>query len=161
MAPSKSEFWTNRMLCKLADLTGVEGLCFKQADFILQSREVSGQFMFALTQSIMVGLLFAFPYFFWEIWRFVKPGLKMKEAKAATQAPMVDRTAWATLASECALAADAPCVAAAVAKLNQLWPGFTVAQGEAEWPPARPEFTARHQDYLKGLKLAGFADGTP
>ena len=86
MAPSKSTFWTNRMLCKLADLTGVEGLCFKQADFILQNREVSGQFMFALTQSIMVGLLFAVPYFFWEIWRFVKPGLKMKEAKAATGA---------------------------------------------------------------------------
>jgi TolB-like protein/DNA-binding winged helix-turn-helix (wHTH) protein/Tfp pilus assembly protein PilF len=85
----------------------------------------------------------------------------LRHAKAATQAPMVDRTAWATLASECALAGDAPCVAAAVAKLNQLWPGFTVAQGEAEWPPARPEFTARHQDYLKGLKLAGFADGTP
>jgi sec-independent protein translocase protein TatC len=83
MAPSKSEFWTNRMLCKLADITGVEGLCFKQADFILQSREVSGQFMMALTQSIMVGLLFSFPYFFWEIWRFVKPGLKLKEASAA------------------------------------------------------------------------------
>jgi len=86
MAPSKSEFWTNRMLCKLANLTGIEGLCFKQADFILQSREVSGQFMMALTQSIMVGLMFAFPYFFWEIWRFVKPGLKMKEAKAASGA---------------------------------------------------------------------------
>jgi sec-independent protein translocase protein TatC len=86
MAPTKSEFWTNRMLCKLADLTGVEGLCFKQAGFVLQNREVSGQFMFALSQSIMVGLLFSFPYFFWEIWRFVKPGLKIKEAKAATGA---------------------------------------------------------------------------
>lgn len=85
----------------------------------------------------------------------------LRHAKAATQVAMVDRTAWATLASECALAGDAPCAAAAVAKLTQLWPGFTIAQGEAEWPPARPEFTARHQDYLKGLKLAGFADGTP
>lgn len=83
MGPSKPDFWTNRMLCKLADATGIEGLCFKQASFILQSREVSGQFMMALTQSIMVGLLFAFPYFFWEIWRFVKPGLKFTEAKAA------------------------------------------------------------------------------
>jgi sec-independent protein translocase protein TatC len=83
MAPSKATFWTNRMLCKLADLTGVDGLCFKPAAFILQSREVSGQFMMAFTQSIMVGLLFAFPYFFWEIWRFIKPGLKLKEAKAA------------------------------------------------------------------------------
>lgn len=83
MAPSKATFWTNRMLCKLADLTGVDGLCFKPAAFILQSREVSGQFMMAFTQSITVGLLFAFPYFFWEIWRFIKPGLKLKEAKAA------------------------------------------------------------------------------
>jgi sec-independent protein translocase protein TatC len=83
MAPSKATFWTNRMLCKLANLTGVDGLCFKPAAFILQSREVSGQFMMAFTQSIMVGLLFAFPYFFWEIWRFIKPGLKLKEAKAA------------------------------------------------------------------------------
>jgi len=83
MGPTKSDFWTNRMLCKLSDATGIEGLCFQQANFILQSREVSGQFMMALTQSIIVGLLFSFPYFFWEIWRFVKPGLKLTEAKAA------------------------------------------------------------------------------
>ncbi|MEA5140189.1 twin-arginine translocase subunit TatC [Arcicella rigui] len=83
MGPTKSDFWTNRMLCKLSDATGIEGLCFQQANFILQSREVSGQFMMALTQSIIVGLLFSFPYFFWEIWRFVKPGLKLSEAKAA------------------------------------------------------------------------------
>jgi sec-independent protein translocase protein TatC len=83
MAPTKVTFWTNRMLCKLADITSIESLCFKPAAFILQSREVSGQFMMAFSQSIMVGLLFAFPYFFWEIWRFIKPGLKLKEAKAA------------------------------------------------------------------------------
>jgi sec-independent protein translocase protein TatC len=83
MAPTKATFWTNRMLCKLAGMTGIEGLCFKPAAFILQSREVSGQFMMAFSQSIMVGLLFAFPYFFWEIWRFIKPGLRVKEARAA------------------------------------------------------------------------------
>ena len=53
LAPTKQDFWTNRMLCKLADLTGIEGLCFKQVGFVLQNREVSGQFMFALTQSII------------------------------------------------------------------------------------------------------------
>lgn len=83
MAPTKATFWTNRMLCNLADITSIESLCFKPAAFILQSREVSGQFMMAFSQSIMVGLLFAFPYFFWEIWRFIKPGLKVKEARAA------------------------------------------------------------------------------
>jgi sec-independent protein translocase protein TatC len=83
MAPTKVTFWTNRMLNTLADLSHIDSLHFKPAAFVLQSREVSGQFMMAFTQSIMVGLLFAFPYFFWEIWRFVKPGLKVKEAKAA------------------------------------------------------------------------------
>ncbi|MFC0185519.1 twin-arginine translocase subunit TatC [Pseudarcicella hirudinis] len=83
LGPSKSTFWTNRVLCKVADLTHIDGLCFTQANFILQSREVSGQFMMAMTQSVIVGLLFAFPYFFWEIWRFIRPGLKTTEKKAA------------------------------------------------------------------------------
>ena len=85
----------------------------------------------------------------------------LRYAKAATQAPQVDRTAWAMLASVCALAGDQPCAEASVAKLRQLWPAFTIAQGESEWPPARPEFTARHQSYLKGLALAGLPDKVP
>ncbi|MCL4148835.1 UNVERIFIED_CONTAM: hypothetical protein GTU68_043958 [Idotea baltica] len=39
--------------------------------------------MMALTASAIIGLLFAFPYIFWEIWRFVKPGLKITEKKAS------------------------------------------------------------------------------
>ena len=83
MGPTKPDFWTNRMLCKLATITGIDGLCYQQANFILQSREVSGQFMMAMTQSVIVGLLFTFPYLFWELWRFVKPGLKASERKIA------------------------------------------------------------------------------
>ncbi len=79
-------------------------------------------------------------------------------ARAATQVQMVDRTAWAMLASVCALAGDTPCAQNASAKLLQLWPAFTIAQGESEWPPARPEFTAKHASYLRGLKLAGLPD---
>ncbi len=40
--------------------------------------------MMALTSSAIIGLLIAFPYVFWEIWRFIKPGLKITEKKAAT-----------------------------------------------------------------------------
>ena len=83
MGPTRVDFLTNQILCKVAEATGMTSLCMQQADFILQSREVSGQFMMALTQSIIVGLLFAFPYAFYEIWRFIKPGLKSKELKAA------------------------------------------------------------------------------
>jgi adenylate cyclase len=84
----------------------------------------------------------------------------LRHAKLATQAPMVDRTAWAMLASTCALAHDQSCADTAIAKMLQLWPSFTIAQGESEWPPARAEFTVRHQEYLRGLKLAGFPVGT-
>lgn len=84
----------------------------------------------------------------------------LRHARLATQVPMVDRTAWAMLASTCALAHDQPCSDTAAARLRELWPNFTIAQGESEWPPARAGFTARHQEYLNGLKLAGFAAGT-
>lgn len=83
LGPTKPTFITNQLLCELANKTGIDGLCFEKADFILQSREVSGQFMMALTQSIIVGLIFAFPYTFFEIWRFIKPGLRKKEIRAA------------------------------------------------------------------------------
>ena len=84
----------------------------------------------------------------------------LHHARLATEVPMVDRTAWAMLASTCALAHDQPCTDTATVRLRALWPNFTIAQGESEWPPARAGFTARHQEYLNGLKLAGFAAGT-
>ena len=43
----------------------------------------------------------------------------LRHATAATQVPMVDRTAWAMLASVCALAGDTPCAAASAARLRQ------------------------------------------
>ena len=83
LGPTKTDFYTNQILCQAAELFNMPSLCMQRADFILQSREVSGQFMMALTQSIIVGLLFAFPYMFHELWRFIKPGLKSKELQAA------------------------------------------------------------------------------
>jgi sec-independent protein translocase protein TatC len=83
LAPSRTDFWTYRMMCKIGDAIGWEGLCVNEMNFSLMSREVSGQFMMALTSSAIIGLLFAFPYIFWEIWRFIKPGLKITEKKAS------------------------------------------------------------------------------
>lgn len=83
LAPSKPDFWTYRMMCKLADFTGADGLCINKLDFDLQSREMAGQFTTALLSSVIIGLLFAFPYAFWEIWRFIKPGLKPSERRVS------------------------------------------------------------------------------
>ncbi len=83
LGPSKSDFWTYRMLCKIANFTGAEGLCIEKLDFELQSREMAGQFTMALLSSVIIGLLFAFPYAFWEVWRFIKPGLKPSERRVS------------------------------------------------------------------------------
>lgn len=83
LGPSKPEFWTYQMMCKVGHMMGTDGLCVESINFKLQNIEVGGQFKMALTTAGIVGLLFAFPYAFWEIWRFIKPGLKISEKKAA------------------------------------------------------------------------------
>ena len=83
IAPSRPDFWTYRMLCKLADKVGYEELCIKALNFKLQAIGVGDQFTMSMTSAVIAGLIFAFPYAFWEIWRFIKPGLKAYERRSA------------------------------------------------------------------------------
>ncbi|SEJ10993.1 sec-independent protein translocase protein TatC [Dyadobacter koreensis] len=83
LAPAKPDFWTYKMMCKLSEVVGYDDLCIKALDFKIQSIGVGDQFTMGLTSSIIVGLIFAFPYAFWEIWRFIKPGLKASERRSA------------------------------------------------------------------------------
>ena len=83
LGPAHTDFWTYRKLCEIADWSGISSLCVNELNFSLMSREVSGQFMMSLTTSAILGLVFAFPYVFWEIWRFIKPGLRITEKKAS------------------------------------------------------------------------------
>jgi sec-independent protein translocase protein TatC len=86
LGPSKPSFWTYRMLCNLSEILNSDALCISELPFIIQSRQMTGQFSMHITSSFVIGLICAFPYAFWEIWRFVKPGLYDKERKAATGA---------------------------------------------------------------------------
>ena len=79
LGPSRTDFWTFRMLCKAGVWLGSSGLCIDELPFIIQSRKMTGQFTMHITSSFVIGLIVAFPYAFWEIWRFIKPGLKSKE----------------------------------------------------------------------------------
>ena len=83
LGPSKVDFWTYQQLCYLSDLLQVEALCIDQLPFIIQSRQMTGQFTMHITSSFAVGIIAAFPYAFWEIWRFISPGLYIKERKVA------------------------------------------------------------------------------
>lgn len=86
LGPSKVDFWTYKMLCQFAEMLGTPSLCIDELPFILQSRQLTGQFTMHITASFVIGLVLAFPYAFWEIWRFIKPGLYPKERSAANGA---------------------------------------------------------------------------
>lgn len=83
LGPSKIDFITYRLFCELGSYLGVEALCIDELPFTLQSREMTSQFSMHMTSSMVVGFMVAFPYIFWEVWRFISPGLYDKEKNAA------------------------------------------------------------------------------
>lgn len=83
LGPSKVDFISYRILCQLSDLLSVPPLCIDELPFTIQSRQMTGQFSMHMTSSFVVGLIVAFPYIFWEVWRFISPGLYSKEKQAA------------------------------------------------------------------------------
>lgn len=88
LGPSRIDFWTYQKLCELSHLIKSEALCIDSLPFIIQSRKMTGQFTMHLTSSFIIGLVVAFPYVFWEIWRFIKPGLYEREQKATRGATL-------------------------------------------------------------------------
>lgn len=48
--------------------------------------EVSAQFFMHLKVSVLCGLVLAFPYIIWEIWKFIAPALYQNEKKAVKKA---------------------------------------------------------------------------
>ena len=83
LGPAKPDFITYRFFCWLDRYMDAHGsVCIDKLNFILQSRQMSGQFAMHITGAIVTGLICAFPYLFWEIWRFVAPGLYPKERNA-------------------------------------------------------------------------------
>jgi sec-independent protein translocase protein TatC len=71
------DFITFRLFCDYL------GVCIEEIPVKMQSMTVSGQFTYALMMSFLGGLVVSFPYVFYQIWSFVKPGLKFKEKKMA------------------------------------------------------------------------------
>lgn len=83
LGPSKVDFITYRLLCDLGDYLGIAALCIDELPFTIQSRQMTGQFSMHMTSSFVVGFVVAFPYVFWEFWRFISPGLYDQEKSAA------------------------------------------------------------------------------
>lgn len=80
--PTKSDFISVEWMCRIGQKVGVgESLCFKPTDVVFQENTMTGQFIANFTVAFMGGFILAFPYVFWELWRFVKPALSEKETR--------------------------------------------------------------------------------
>lgn len=82
--PKKLDFWTYRQLCKLSHfIYNNDRLCIKSLGFTTINVKMAGQFIQHITVSLIAGLIIAFPYVLFELWRFLEPGLNAKEKKSA------------------------------------------------------------------------------
>jgi sec-independent protein translocase protein TatC len=82
MAPTRADFVSSRWLCTLGHKIGIgETLCFPPVQAKFLENQMTGQFISYFTIGFIGGFIIAFPYIFWEFWRFVKPALSQKELK--------------------------------------------------------------------------------
>ncbi|HYX05684.1 MAG TPA: twin-arginine translocase subunit TatC [Bacteroidales bacterium] len=81
IAPKSPDFFTNRMLCALGKIVHVDALCINSHPFQLININMSGQFTTHIMVSIFAGFIIAFPYIFYEFWRFLAPALYSNERK--------------------------------------------------------------------------------
>ncbi|MBC7777698.1 MAG: twin-arginine translocase subunit TatC [Phycisphaerae bacterium] len=81
--PRSPDFPTYRIICSFSHWVGAgESLCFSPPKFNVITRELGEVLMQHLYISFWLGVIGAFPFIFWEFWKFVRPGLLDKEQKA-------------------------------------------------------------------------------
>lgn len=84
LAPSTETFVTYSSLCRFGRWIGIgDSLCMPPVKIRFLVTEVNGTFSSAINIAMIGGIIVAFPYLFWELWRFVKPALSPKEMKYA------------------------------------------------------------------------------
>jgi sec-independent protein translocase protein TatC len=86
LTPKEPHFPTNRWLCQLGEILGLKRLCINSDPFPLQTVKMAEQFSMHIIVSLVAGIVVAFPYIFWEFWRFIVPALYEKEKRTATGA---------------------------------------------------------------------------
>ncbi len=83
MGPLQKNFLSVVGLCKLSHFLHMgDTLCLPSANVQLQTTAFGSQFISSITIAFVCGFIIAFPYIFWELWRFVKPALSAREIKS-------------------------------------------------------------------------------
>lgn len=81
LAPLHADFYSYLKICELSQLAGGSSFCFDEMNIPIQSTKYTGLFMMHMNASIVAGIIIAFPYIVYELWRFIKPGLHERERK--------------------------------------------------------------------------------
>ena len=81
-APTHADFISSRWLCSVGHYIGIGNtLCFPEVKAKFLENTMTGQFIASFTLAFIGGFIIAFPYVFWEFWKFVKPALSQKELR--------------------------------------------------------------------------------
>ncbi|ANH79593.1 twin arginine-targeting protein translocase TatC [Niabella ginsenosidivorans] len=81
MAPTKPNFIAAKWFCWLGQKLHIDSLCLNASDVHFQETAMTGQFISSFTIAFVGGFIVAFPYVFWELWKFVRPALSDKERR--------------------------------------------------------------------------------
>jgi sec-independent protein translocase protein TatC len=73
--PLSNEFVTFRMFCEHL------GMCFDSTNIALKTNQLTEAFFVDLKVSFYIGIIASFPYIFYQLWGFIKPGLYDSEQK--------------------------------------------------------------------------------
>ena len=80
---SKTNFPTYQFFCFLSEKLHIDDLlCADDIPIQIQSIEMTKQFTTNMYFALIGGFIVSFPFTFYQIWSFIKPGLKTKEVKA-------------------------------------------------------------------------------
>jgi sec-independent protein translocase protein TatC len=81
-APTRSDFISAKWLCQIGRKIGMgDTICFPEVHAKFLENQMTGQFISSFTLAFVGGFIIAFPYVFWEFWKFVKPALSANELK--------------------------------------------------------------------------------
>ncbi len=82
--PISPNFVSYRAFCDFSHWLHLgNSLCLPPLNINMQTTTFGGQFFGSFSIAFVGGLIAAFPYIFWEFWRFVKPALKPNELRGS------------------------------------------------------------------------------
>lgn len=81
-APKDPDFITYKVFCDIAQYFGLsEDACISEIPMRIQNRTMAGQFNTHIWTAITAGIIVAFPFILYEMWRFISPALTPDEKK--------------------------------------------------------------------------------